>query len=237
MTQAELFALYRYLSDDTDTREPITSDAQLALLFAEAETEAAIRGRLIHESADPEICQIAVVAGTAAYTMHGSLYELSHVSFVDSGGARTAIDLVSSEAMDDRRPLTIPFDYANATTTAGTYTDWRDATGTPTRAIQRGLSLRLIPTPDAAGTLHLEGYRTPIGGSTADPEIGAIHHQHLAQWVLWRVFRKPYSGAFDEPRAQAALAEFERYFGARPDADLRASTRHDTPHHVQPHYA
>jgi len=238
MTNAELIALYRLLADDAI--EPyFVSDASVQLLLKDAEDEAAIRGRLIHESADNSICQISVTAGTATYELDPVLYELTHVAFIDADDNRHPIKLVSTEALDYARDT-----YARLIPPAGddydvgiTREDWRDATGTPpVYAVQTDRQLRLVPNPTADGTLQLEGYRTTIGDIGDDPEIAVAHHRHLVQWVLYKTFTIPDSDYMDANRSMLALSEFERYFGLRPDADLRRITRHDTPHHVEPHF-
>jgi hypothetical protein len=65
-----------------------------------------------------------------------------------------------------------------------------------------------------------------------EPCILAVHHIHLVQWALYRAFSKPDAEIFDPNRAAQAEAEFSRYFGARPDSDLRSDTREDEPQHI-----
>ena len=63
-----------------------------------------------------------------------------------------------------------------------------------------------------------------------EPEIAAHLHMALVQWMLYRAFSRPDSDTHDPGRAAVALDVFERYFGPRPNADLRRSTRHDEAH-------
>lgn len=221
MTLADLIATYR--TDANDKVQPyFASDEEVTGWLNEAVVEAAIRGRLIHESEIAEVCQIAVVAGTASYPLHPSIYELSHVAFRQDGEAtRKPVRLVSSEYLD------------------AIMCDWRDAEGRPLYAIQGDSSLRLVPRPDAAGALILEGYRLPmepmllVEKDTATPEINGAHHRHLVQWALHRGFSAPDTESFDPNRAAIAEAAFTQYFGLRPDSDLRRMTREDVPHTVK----
>lgn len=220
MNLAALIATYR--TDANDKAQPyFATDEEVTGWLNEAQDEAAIRGRLIHESADPQVCRVAVTAGTATYSLHPALYELTYCAFLADGEAVAApIKLVSSEFLD------------------ATVRDWRSLAGTPLYAIQGDTSLRLVPSPIVAGALVLEGYRTSLAPmlladkDTATPEIAPAHHRHLVEWALHRGFSIPDTEAFDPNRAGAAEAAFTRYFGMRPDSDLRRITREDVPQTV-----
>lgn len=219
MTLAELIARYRILSGDR--AEPyLVGDADVTTFINDAVRQACIRARLIHESANPIVCAIDVSAGVAAYPLAASLYEIDHLSFVaDTETRRVPLKLASPEWMDDH------------------VADWRSAEGAPRYALQNDDHIRLVPRPDADGTLQLEGYRMPLAPLALPddaPEIHAAHHPHLVDWVLHQVFSTPDSEYFDPERADAAEARFTRYFGPMPDADLRRITREDVPNVVAP---
>ncbi len=220
MTLAELMARHRTLTTDDVGPEYFVSDALLTSFLNEAVAEAAIRGRLLHESADPAICQISVVADTSVYSLHASLYELDHVAFRPAGDTlRRPVKQTSQEWLD-----------ANVQ-------DWRDATGDPEYLIQADTAVRLIPRPDRDGALLLEGYRTPktpMATPTDSPEINGIHHPRLVDWSQFRHFSILDSEMYNPVRAEAFEAAFTAYFGHRPDADLRRITREDTPQAVEP---
>lgn len=220
MTLEDLIARYRADSHDKEL-PPFVTDEELAGYFTEAEREAALRGRLIHESLLSDVCRINVVLGQSVYPLHPALYELDHCAFKEDGQeARCKVRLVSTEWLD-----------ANVR-------DWRDAEGKPQYAVQGDKDVRLIPRPAVAGELILEGYRFPLEPFDADnleaePEISEAHHANLVQWVLHRAFSIPDSEFFDPARASLAEDEFTRYFGLRPNSDLRRLTREDVPHHVE----
>lgn len=216
MNLAELISDYRASSNDTTTPY-LWSDDQVIPWLNEAVDEACIRGRLIQESDNPTICQIAVVAGTSSYALHPSLYELEYVAFKRTGDlARNKLGVTSIEELDAYLP------------------EWRELTDEPAHVIQKDKSIRIVPTPVEAGTLYLEGYRLPLAHmaiNTDTPEIYHAHHKHLVHWALYRGFSVPDADAFDPARAEQALARFTQYFGIRPDSDLRRLTRADQPHH------
>lgn len=222
MTLDELIAQAR--GDADDAIEPyLFPRTSLVRWFNEAVEEACIRGRLIHESALEAVCRIGLEPGRAVYPLHRALYEISHVAWrADGAGARRAMELCSTELLDR------------------TVRDWRDLpAGRPLYAVQGDTSIRLVPAPAALSTLMLEGYRLPIepmsqGGD--EPEISSAHHRLLVLWVLWRAFSTPDTDFYDMDRARVAEAEFTRYFGPRPDSDLRRITREDAPHHVTPFF-
>lgn len=220
MTLAELMARHRTLTTDDVGPDYFVSDSLLISFLNEAVAEAAIRGRLLHESADQTICRIIVVAGTTVYPLHASLYELDHVSFLPDGEAqRRPVKQTSQEWLD-----------ANVQ-------DWRDAVGDPEYLIQNDTTVRLIPRPERDGALLLEGYRTPkvpMAAPADTPEINGIHHPRLVDWSQFRHFSILDSEMYNPVRAEAFEAAFTAYFGHRPDADLRRITREDTPQAVEP---
>lgn len=223
MTLADLIRDFRRFADDTVGPDYLFGQQDVIRWLIEAEQEACIRGRLLHESSDPAVCEIDVSAGEAVYPLASVLYELTHLGFVRAGQAeRCHVQLVSTEWLDGRRP------------------GWRDRTGAPGFAIQGDTSLRLVPMPDGEGTLKLEGYRLPLRGLTdqpaSTPEIMAAHHRFLVHWALHKAFSIPDAETEDPGRAEVEEATFTRYFGLRPNSDLRRITREDVPHHVEAYW-
>lgn len=214
MTLDDLIAQFRIDADDL--REPyLWDDEKVKLWFAEAEAEAAIRARLLHESSNPAICQIAVTAGKSTYPLHRSLHEIDHIAFKPLGAtSREPMVLISRGELDRR------------------HHDWRDRTGAVQYAIQSDTSIRLAFTPEVDGTVYLEGYRVPLIklGDTEKLEIHQSHHAKLISWVLYCAFSVPDADGGDKSRAAQAERDFSRYFGERPDADMRRTAAHDAPH-------
>ena len=215
MNLEQLIAQFRI--DAEDLVQPyLWLDEWVASWLTEAVSEAAVRGRLIYEAANPSVCQIAVAANAATHDLHKSLFELVHLRFQATGAATSSVlSIKAREELDRIRP------------------GWRDETGTPRYAVQDDTRITLVPRPEVAGTLHVEGYRVPLKAlenDTDKPEIHEAHHRHLVHWALHRAFTKPDSETIDPQRAAAAEAAFTRYFGPSPDADLRRRTREDVPH-------
>ena len=206
--------IQQFRVDADDLTEPHFWDAEwIAAWLTEAQAEAAIRGRLLYEADNAAVCQIAVAANAATHDLHKSLFELVHLRFQATGATTSSVVTIKArEELDRIRP------------------GWRDETGTPRHAVQDDTRITLVPRPELAGTLHVEGYRVPLKAlenDTDKPELHEAHHRHLVHWALHRAFSKPDSETIDPQRAATAEAAFTRYFGPSPDADLRRSTRHD----------
>jgi hypothetical protein len=218
MKVKDLIAQFRV--ENNDRAEPFFwSDGDVKGWLNEAEAEAAIRARLIRETVNPDVCQIVVTAGNANYPLHAALYEIEYIAFVGGDDAKRRPIRLISEGDMTREDC-----------------DWRERIGVPRRAIQSDTSLRLVPNPYAPGVVVLEGYRLPIDkleGDDDEPEIHEAHHRHLLRWVEFKAYGIPDTESFDAQRSAEALAEFEAYFGLRPQADLRRSTRTDVPQVVK----
>lgn len=212
MNLAQLRAQFRVDARDIETPQ-LWRDEWINGWFTEAVAEAAIRGRLLMEAANPAVCRISVTADVAVYPLHPSLFEIVHLRFVPAGATRSErVDLKTREELDRIRP------------------GWRDCADRVEFAIQDDTRIQLVGVPKVAGVLHLEGYRVPLQALTNDndkPEIGAAHHHHLVHWVLHRAFGIPDADTTDANRAAIGEAAFTQYFGERPDSDLRRSTRSD----------
>lgn len=216
MTLEQLIARFRIEADDLATPYLWQRD-WLAMWFSEAQDEAAVRARLLLDDFTGAVTQIEVTADVDAYKLHPKVIEIVRLGFKPEGDERaTGIDLVTRERLDRD------------------YCDWRTRPAGDVRwAMQADTRLRLGPVPSRGGVLHMEVYRLPLKPLVNDsdkPEIHEAHHNHLVQWALYRAFSRPDADTHDPGRAEKAYAEFERYFGRSPDADLRRSTRHDLPH-------
>ncbi|WP_398493393.1 hypothetical protein [Variovorax sp.] len=215
MNLGDLIAAFRV--DAADRADPpLFADEDVIVWLNEAEQEAAVRGRLLHESADPDFCTIAVQAGVAVYNLHSGLYELDWIVFEPADGSDHQQVTLKSAGELDR-----------------SMRDWRTRPGRVEHAVQDDKTLRLARKPAVAGVLRLEGYRLPLIAMEDDsdePEINRVHHRHLVNWALFRAFSVPDADTFDPVRAGRAEVAFASYFGLPTDSDLRRSTRHDEDH-------
>lgn len=218
MTLRELIDRFRTLANDKV--EPyFWADDEVRIWLNDAQEEAAIRGRLLHSSDDADMCRIAVFAGQNVYQYDDLIYEFDALSFhEDFETQHECVALVSMEELSRCLP------------------DWKTAMGTPKYALQDDKRLVLYPTPNKVGTLFLSGYHAPKNVLSNDddvPEINALHHKHLLDWVLYQAFSIPDTEMFDPNRAKLAEERFTRYFGEQTDSDLRRMTREDVPHTVK----
>lgn len=225
MTLSELIRSFRVRSNDK-VLPYFWSDQELTDWFNESEREACLRGRLIVEAENPDICTIPVVADQAFYTQSPLLYELTYIAIKTDSCVRP-IRLVSSEELDRVRP-------GWRSERPSRYTDY---------ALQDDKKIRLVPTPCEDAQLLLEGFRFPMESmllndkDTVEPEIHRSHHDKLVEWVLHRAFSIPDTEFFDPQRSAMAEQVFANYFGIRPDSDLRRTVREDFPQTAKPYWS
>lgn len=221
MILSELIRKFRVAAFDME-QPYLFADEDITDWLNDAVKEAAIRGRLIHDSTTTGVCTISTQPNVSVYALHESLYEIDSIHWLSADDPYNAnpLCLISQEEMGD------------------IWHDWRTREpDSPEYAIQHDTNIRLVPAPREAGVITLEGYRTPLVPMVLDtdrPEINIIHHEYLIQWALHKGFGIPDSEVFDMNRSALAEQEFTDYFGMRPDSDLRRITRHDVPHVVKP---
>ena len=207
----------RLLAQDT-TLPYLWQDEDIDDWLNEAQQEAAIRARLLRATpaSHPALCEFSLTAGETAIALPEQLYEISYQEWV-IGAERRPLKLVSREWMDTTLP------------------GWRAMPAAePDYLVQDRQALEVVPPPIAAGAVLIEGYRLPEPMELDDdePRIPLAHHIHLVQWALHIGYSLPDAETLNPGKSQAAEAEFARYFGARPDADLRADTRNDETHRI-----
>lgn len=212
MKRPELFAAFRSAADDA-AQPYLWEDHEVQRYLDDACREAAERSWCIRDSSTAAVCSVAVIAGTASYTLHASVL---HVDRARLTAERYPLVLSSTEEMDRERP---GWD-ANA------------ASGTPARALldAEGASwkLTLVPTPVTDGTLALVVFRTPLASVASDddaPEIPARYHEQLIDWMLRCAYLKRDSETQDEDKAAKAEARFTASFGPRIDANTKRKQR------------
>ena len=207
----------RLLAQDT-TLPYLWQDEDIDDWLNEAQQEAAIRARLLRATpaSHPALCEFSLTAGETAIALPEQLYEISYQEWV-IGAERRPLKLVSREWMDTTLP------------------GWRAMPAAePDYLVQDRQALEVVPPPIADGSVRIEGYRLPepMQADNDEPDIPLAHHIHLVQWALHVGYSMPDAETFNPGKSQAAEAEFTRYFGARPDADLRADTRNDETHRI-----
>lgn len=223
MTLKELLRLFRVQANDKV--EPyFHEDEDIIAWLNQAVDEACIRGRLVHESHNADVCAIQVAVDQSQYPLHESLYEITRLTFVPGNGeTQSELRLVSEEWLN-----------------LYYYDNWPVMKGKPQFAIQSDTAIRLVPTPDLVGELFLEGYRTPIEAMAIDDDkpsdLHKQHHVQLVEWALHKAFSIPDTEFMDPNRSAIAYQNFEQYFGVRPDSDLRRQTREDFEHRVKPDF-
>ena len=221
MTLAELIREFRILAFD-EVEPYLFSDDKITHWLNDGVKEACVRGRLLHECDDADMCQIIIKAGQNKYPTHPKLYEITHASIVlpsVNGGKRTPVCLISFE---------------EASSNNG---DWRyDTQDELIQIIQHDTYIRLSHTLNEDGMIYLEGHRLPNEITEYDdvPEIHLAHHAHLIDWALHKAFSIPDSEVFDVNKSQMAKERFTEYFGLQTDSDLKRITCHDVPHTVKP---
>ena len=218
MTVDDLVMQFR--SDADDALLPyLWSSTEVMRWLNEAQHEAALRSRLLLETSDPTITQIALQVGVLTYKLHSSVFELTSIRYKATGDNYSCpVTLVTRKELDQISP------------------GWRDQTNNrpPKYVFQDEKTLTLTQAPIATGTIYLEAFRLPLialDGGAKEPEINAAHHRHLVKWMLHRAFSKPDAETMDPQRAERSEKEFTRYFGLRPDAGLRRETQSNTPQH------
>lgn len=210
----------RFRLETSDTAEPyLWPDELVTAWLNDALDEACIRGRLIREDANTDVCEIELTQGQQTYPLHSSLYEIIEIRRVPLVGRPEVLKLVSREQLDR----------------AGV--DWRYETRQTCYAIQDDTSIRFVGGLTTGDMIHMDVYRLPLDPIATDsdePEIHRAHHVHLLQWAYHKAYSVPDTEVFDPQRAAKAEDEFTRYFGIRPDSDLRRITREDFVQHNEP---
>lgn len=207
----------RLLAQDT-TLPYLWQDEDIDDWLNEAQQEAAIRARLLRATpaSHPALCEFSLTAGETTIALPDQLYEISYQEW-QSVGERRPLKLVSREWMDTTLP------------------GWRAMPAAePDYLVQDRQALEVVPAPSADGAVLIEGYRLPepMDLDADEPRIPLAHHIHLVQWALHIGYSLPDAETLNPGKSQTAEAEFTRYFGARPDADLRTDTRNDETHRI-----
>jgi len=224
MNCKELIARFR--TESNDSVEPHRwADADIIEYLNEAVEEAAIRKNLIFEYRDTDICEVAVTAGTASYSLHEAVVSVEYMSIREGSNNPSKVLIVTREKLDE------------------CYPDWRTADqDTPEFCIVDDTSFQLVPTPYADCTVRMDVFRTPTEGEKMAepvsknpydkggvPPISGVHHRHLVDWALYRAYSNRDVGKHDGKLAGIHFAKFEDYFGSSSDANRKRKRYENRP--------
>ncbi len=213
MNRGDLKADFRIKAQDT-ARPYLWPDGEVDAWFDEAESEAAVRARLIRDDAE-----IPVAIGDTVLDLPSGLFDIQYAELRASGGTAYELFGTSRRELDGLKP------------------GWRSRSERPAAYVHDDTKLTLGSVSDAAYTLFIEGFRTPRGMEDDDdePEINEIHHLNLVDWVLFRAYGKPDADTFNPGKSKEAESAFVSYFGRRSTADVRRRQNANRPHRNRVH--
>lgn len=210
LTLGELEQLTRRRLRDFGKSKPRWASETIFDALNEAQREAAYRGRLLRDDVFDAATKVDVVAGTAVYNLHPSVFDV--------------VGATLDSKLDNPLEL-VTLDHLNAMDRA-----WRTRTGTPhsyliTQMPNEQLRLQLINIPIIDDVLRLDVYRMPMDSMTeADfdtPEIAPRHQHGLIDWAMYRCYSETDPDLYDPVKAAEHLAAFENRFGLREDANVQ----------------
>lgn len=214
MNLGAMIQQFRTLTRDT-VRRYMWQDSELAPWFSEAETEAAIRSRLIFDAVE-----LDVSAGDTELNLPVELFDIEYAELRDAAGKSYQI---TARTRDELRSIN---------------REWRTTTERPEHFVHDAKRLVFSAIADAGYTLYLEFYRTPrkpLAAEKDEPELQEHHHAKLVEWVMFRAYSKPDSDTMNPQKAKESEDRFESYFGRRPSADLRRRQNANKPHRNRLH--
>ena len=210
MRVQDLIAEFRRVT--TDTVFPYHwDDSEVVSYIHDAVNEACERALLIEDSTTAAVCNIALEAGEASYTLHDSVIDITRAKLGTQKLTETSVEFLDLDS-----------------------TTWEEREGEPRQFYCVGLTgIRVVPIPTEAATLSLTVHRRPIDPIDIDTDLSAIlpaHlHLRLLPWVYRCAYLKADSEVFDATTAAAREVEFERNFGFRHDANVQRKQRDKRP--------
>ena len=214
MNLGEMIDEFRVLSQD-NVAPYFCGPNELIKWFNDAEEEAAIRARLIHDSEE-----LTVAAGETRIALPKGAFEILYIELRDASGTFFPICVSTRDVLDAAMP------------------GWRRRVERPEFVVVDDTEIVLGAVPDADYALYVEFFRTPraqLADVDDTPEIHLAHHEGLIQWVLHKAFGKPDADLFDPVKSKDAESAFVRQFGKRPTADLRKRQNANRPHRNRLH--
>ena len=208
----------RFRTHLLDAVEPyFWSSEEIVGFLNEAVQEACERAKLIEDRASPEACSIILVPGQSTYDLHRSVLQIKRLALQGLPLEETSVEALDciSPGWENRsgKPSCFVFEQATGTTPA---------------------RVRLVATPNQAGTIALTVYRGALKPLSPDlgfgkPEIAERFHERLLDWAYHRAYLKQDADAFDPKKAAESLGLFVQAFGDRPDANVQRKHRDRSP--------
>jgi hypothetical protein len=168
----------------------------------DAENEACIRGNLIIDKSTA-LTSIAVLSGIGTYSIDEKILEIRRVKL--ASGTEPLVK-TSKKVLD------------------ATYPNWETDTGTVRSWFHDGTNkITLYKLPNTATTMSLMVSRLPLvpmtlaNKLTESPEVDAMYHQGLVDWMLLRAYSKQDTETLDKGKAKEHLTRFTKRFGERPE--------------------
>jgi hypothetical protein len=192
----------KFRSDTGDLVAPFLFKAKDVHLWLNwAQDEACKRSDLIREDRDPKMTRLPVKAGGFPPDLDPAWTRIDSAVYV-VGDERTNLRILTDRKVLDQES-----------------SDWRYEQGDPRSLLIEQRKLRLVRSPQSAGTLYLEGFRLPCDVIKPDgePEIQSVHHLELVNWAIKIAYERPDVETRDPGRAQAAADAFRAYFGPARD--------------------
>ena len=214
MNVESLITEFRTRSGDK-VKKYLWPDEELLPWLADAEKEAAIRARLIRDSDE-----LSIAAGDVAVDLPAGLFDIQYAEIRGADGKCYEMAPSDHSALDSDRP------------------GWRTKSERPREYIHNDKTLTLSAVADAAYSIYIEFFREPAKPLASDsdvPEINGTHHIHLIDWVMHKAYGKQDADTMDQGKSDDGEARFERYFGKRPNADLRRRQNASRPHRNKLH--
>jgi hypothetical protein len=189
MTQSELIAAFRSLADDT-VETYLWSDDEVRTYLCEAEKEAATRAKLLFDDSSVLYSQVTLAVGQSTYVLNPLVLTVQRVTLAGEKLTKKTKAILDAE---------IP--------------DWETTTGTPLYYILQDQSIRVVPIPEATGTLHTDVVRLPVIMKERGPEIHSRYHFKLLDWALHLAYSRRDADTFDPIKAMNYESRFTTSFG------------------------
>jgi len=201
MTKDQLKSFVRTQIEDIDSQNYQLSDTNFNIFLKEAEREAFERAKLGRINQN-----ITLVVDQASYDLPFEIIELIRVKI--SGEARPLVKTTQRE---------LDFEISS----------WdAQPSSTPKYYYQVNDTITLYPTPDAVGTLLLDGYRY----AEYELETPENLHESLGYWIMYRLYSIPDVDTSDAGKALLFESKFSDIFGHKKKQEFIETWRNGQPY-------